>query len=78
MHAPKSIKQSLAIDFFLFCIDLTTLNLFSRKKNLKRGKRRKIRIEFVNPNSAFFLFFMKKKIHLSLSHHSLKSLSLAE
>jgi hypothetical protein len=61
MHAPKSIKQSLAIDFFLFCIDLTTLNLFSRKKNLKRGKRRKIRIEFVNPNSAFFFVFYEKK-----------------
>ena len=34
-----------------------------------------IRIEFVNPNSAFL---KNEKNSFSLSHHSLKSLSLTE
>jgi len=71
----------LAIDFFLFALISQNSICFLERRILKGGREER---KDKNRESFFALILtmhfveIKKKIHLSLSHHSLKSLSLAE
>jgi hypothetical protein len=57
MYAPKSMKQSLAIDFFLFALISQHSICFLERRILKKGreeKKDKNRESFfcINPNNA--------------------------